>query len=228
MQGDPHGDGSGEHAAERTKLGSRNPPLRDLVAEDLRRRIVSGVDAPGSRLVEESLAAELGVSRGPVREALRVLAAEGYVELLPRRGALVAKLSDATAEEMIVVRTRLQALAARLAAAKGGAEAAARLHAVCDQATTMLSAGDEDGVAELNSAFHACVVEYADNPFLTQLLTPMRARIRFAFATRAEGRAAASWREHRELADLIGSRDEAGAADAAIRHIDNARSAPAR
>jgi len=217
MQGDPHGDGSGEHAAERTKLGSRNPPLRDLVAEDLRRRIVSGVDAPGSRLVEESLAAELGVSRGPVREALRVLAAEGYVELLPRRGALVAKLSDATAEEMIVVRTRLQALAARLAAAKGGAEAAARLHAVCDQATTMLSAGDEDGVAELNSAFHAC-----------QLLTPMRARIRFAFATRAEGRAAASWREHRELADLIGSRDEAGAADAAIRHIDNARSAPAR
>ena len=85
-------------------LGSSHVPLRDLVTDEIRRRILTGALPPGDRLVEDRLAEDLGVSRNPVREAIRVLATEGLVEVTPRRGAAVARPRPAHAEELFEVR----------------------------------------------------------------------------------------------------------------------------
>lgn len=90
--------------------------MREVVAAELRRLILSGEVAPGSRLVEDRLAERLGVSRNPVREAIRVLSSEGFIEVIPRRGACVALLSGPAAEDLFDVRMALEPVAARLAA----------------------------------------------------------------------------------------------------------------
>lgn len=97
-------------------LGSQHSPLFALVQETLRKRILSGAYAQGERLVEGDLAEEMGVSRIPVREALRALAAAGLVRIEPRRGASVASLSPEHARDIVEVRATLEALNARLAA----------------------------------------------------------------------------------------------------------------
>src|SRR5205823_4539741 len=99
-------------------LGETHRPLRDVVCDAIREEILAGGHPPGSRLVEWRLAEDLGVSRNPVREALRVLEAEGYVTMVPRRGALVSTIGPTEAEEIFDVRLALEGLVARLAARK--------------------------------------------------------------------------------------------------------------
>ncbi len=109
-------------------VGRVHQPLRSLVSDELRRLVVTGELPPGSRIVEDRLAERLGVSRNPVREALQALAAEGFVEILPRRGAVVAQITPEQAEDLFDVRTALEPLAARLAARRrrrGGCRAPA-------------------------------------------------------------------------------------------------------
>jgi DNA-binding transcriptional regulator YhcF (GntR family) len=98
------------------RLGMLHVPLREAVTDALRKAILSKRLKPGERLVEEQLAAELEVSRNPVREALRVLESEGLVEISPRRGASVTQLSEEEARELVEVRAALEGLCARLAA----------------------------------------------------------------------------------------------------------------
>src|SRR5438094_10243702 len=97
-------------------LGARHSPLNKVVADRIRERILAGEYGPGERLAEERLSEELGISRMPVREALRALAAEGIVTLNPRRGASVTEFSKEHAQELIEVRATLEALNAKLAA----------------------------------------------------------------------------------------------------------------
>src|SRR4051812_42245246 len=99
-------------------VGSAHRPRRDVVTAELRRLILAGVLKPGERLVEDRLAERLGVSRTPVREAIRVLAREGFVEVTPGRGAAVANPPREEAEELFDVRMALEGLTARLAARK--------------------------------------------------------------------------------------------------------------
>ncbi|WP_043367194.1 GntR family transcriptional regulator, partial [Cupriavidus sp. WS] len=99
-----------------TSLGAQHSPLFALVTDTLRQRILAGEYNQGDRLVENKLSTELGVSRIPVREALRALAAEGLVRIEPRRGASVATLSPNIAKEMVEVRATLEGLNAKLAA----------------------------------------------------------------------------------------------------------------
>ena len=107
------------HRSERessVRLGEQHRPLRFLVVDELRERILSGEISPGVRLVEDHIAAELGVSRSPVREALRALETEGLVELSPRRGVFVAAVSQEDAVQIFEAREALESFAARLAA----------------------------------------------------------------------------------------------------------------
>src|SRR5438067_12639926 len=91
-------------------------PLTKLAADRIRSRILAGEFAPGERLAEERLSAELGVSRMPVREGLRILAAEGMVTLQPRRGASVTSYTAPQIQELVEVRATLESLNAKLAA----------------------------------------------------------------------------------------------------------------
>src|SRR6185436_7675015 len=100
----PRAHASSAAAAAPEKIGARHLPLNKMVADTIRERILAGEFGPGERLAEERLSEELGISRMPVREALRVLASEGMVTLNPRRGASVTQYSEAQAQELIEVR----------------------------------------------------------------------------------------------------------------------------
>ena len=115
-------------------IGADHVALREQVLAELRRRIVDGDYAQGERLTETRLADDFGVSRNPVREALRVVEAEGFVQILPRRGAVVATLDDTAVRDLFAVREQLETLAAGLAAERATANDMAHLRRLLDQA----------------------------------------------------------------------------------------------
>ena len=204
-------------------LGRAHLPLRDVVTAELRRRILSGELTQGERLVEDRLAERLGVSRNPVREAIRVLAAEGFVEVTPRHGASVARLSPEEAEELFDVRMALDGLAARLAARKSTPASAAALRKVLDEARHAVADSRFDEVAHLNTAFHAAVAEAAGNNYLNLVIGPMLNRVQWVFRQTARTRAPHSWTEHLRLYEAIAAGDEEDAHARAIAHVAAAR-----
>jgi DNA-binding GntR family transcriptional regulator len=204
-------------------LGSTHLPLRDLVARELRRRILIGELAPGERLVEDRLAELLGVSRNPVREAIRVLSTEGFIEVTPRRGAAVSRISGEEAEELFDVRMALEGLAARLAARKRSPVAVERLRALLARSRSAVEAGDLVGVADMNTDFHVAVAEASGNAYLNLVMEPMLRRSQWVFLQTADARAPHSWAEHVGLFEAIVDGDEAAAEKHAVAHVGAAR-----
>ena len=123
-------------------LGARHQPLRQVVTDALRKAILSKRLKPGERLIEEQLAADLGVSRNPVREALRVLESEGLVEINPRRGASVTNVSEEEAQEIVEVRAALEGFCARLAARRCSPGLKADIEKVLDRGERAAAAND--------------------------------------------------------------------------------------
>ncbi len=204
-------------------IGAVHQPLRSLVCEELRRLIITGELEPGTRLVEEQLAARLAVSRNPVREALQTLAGEGFVNVLPRRGAVVAQVTMEQAEELFDVRMVLEPLAARLAAKRGDATSLHQLREVLDHARRATEAGDFDQVATCNTEFHQLVVEASGNDYLALLVAPMARRVQWVFRVSAPTRAPHSWSEHEEILRAIEAGDEDYAEAVARAHVGAAR-----
>lgn len=205
------------------RIGTAHQPLRALVCDELRRQVMTGELPPGTRLVEDRLAASLGVSRNPVREALQTLSAEGFVEILPRRGAVVADITPAQAEELFDVRMALESLAARLAARNAGPAAVAALRAVLEEARVATEAGELDRLAACNTEFHQLVVAASGNDYLSLLVAPMARRVQWVFRASAASRAPHSWTEHEGLLHAIAEGDEDYAAVLASAHVAAAR-----
>ncbi|MDP4509827.1 GntR family transcriptional regulator [Nonomuraea turcica] len=204
-------------------LGAAHRSLRDEVTGELRRRILSGELPQGARLVEDRLAAQLGVSRNPVRESIRVLATEGFVEVVPRLGATVARLSAAEAEELFDVRMAIEGLAARLAARKRTPATAERLRRMLEQAKEAVEAGRLEEVADLNTAFHLAVGEATGNSYLSLVMKPMLQRAQWVFSQTASTRGPHSWSEHLGLCEAIAAGDEDEAQARAVAHVAAAR-----
>lgn len=206
-------------------LGAEHRPLRDLVCDEIRDWITTGRLAPGDRLVEETIAHELGVSRNPVREAIRMLEWEGFVAVLPRRGAVVASLSPDEAEEILEVRIALQAQATRLAARKRSTEQLEQIFDVLARAERLLGASERPvaELSELDTEFHEIVLQMADNRFLAEFVRPLRHRIAWMFGPSREQRLEESWSEHRHMAVAIAAEDEERAATLAEQHIRRGR-----
>lgn len=200
-------------------LGSQHVPLRDQVLAELRQRIVDGDYPPGQRLTEDRLAEDFGVSRNPVREALRVVHAEGFVELVPRRGAFVALPDVATVADLFAVRERLETLAARLAAERATAADVARLRALLGTAREATNRGDLARVAELNSELHLEIIRITGNRWLASMAGAMYLQVRWVFRIGAAERAPHSWQEHIRLVDAIAAGDTDGAQAAAAAHV---------
>jgi DNA-binding GntR family transcriptional regulator len=207
------------------RRGSRDPagagdrPLRAVVCDAIRDQIVSGVHRPGERLVEERLADELGVSRNPVREALRALEVEGYVELIPRRGAIVAGLSPAVVAEILEVRGALEALGARLAARRATPAEVRRLERLLDRSAQVVARGDLRRLPDLNTRFHQLLLDIGGNHLLAETMAPLRGRTQWIFAQTVGERARQSLAEHRELAAAVAAGDEERAAALAAAHV---------
>lgn len=205
-------------------LGSNHRPLRDMVCDAIREQIIGGQHSPGSRLIEDRLANELGVSRSPVREALRVLEAEGYVAMIPRKGVVVSSLSADEAAEIFEVRIALESLAARLAARKASEASIARIERILAAAERAQRRGDVAALSRLNTDFHQLVLDIAGNGYLRDVMMPLRGRMQWIFSQTAGGeRGRHSVTEHRELAHAIAEHDEDGAARSAAAHVRSAQ-----
>ena len=204
-------------------IGAARQSLRSLVCDELRRLVITGELAPGSRLIEDRLAARLGVSRNPVREALQTLAGEGFVELLPRRGAIVAQVTADQAEGLFDVRMALEPLAARLAARNASPAQVAQLEAVLNAARLATDAHELDELAGYNTQFHQLLVAASANDYLSLLVAPMARRVQWIFRASAAHRAPHSWTEHESLLHAIVDRDEERAAALASAHVAAAR-----
>lgn len=206
-------------------IGAEHVALRDQVLQELRHRIVDGVYPPGTRLTEERLAADFGVSRNPVREALRVAESDGLVTLSPRRGAVVATPDAAAIADLFTVRSSLEPVAARIAAERATPADVADLRALLDEARVATESGDLTRVAELNSALHLRVVTIAGNRWLASISASLYLHVHWVFRVGAARRAPHSWREHIRLVDAIEAGDAAGAEAAARDHVDAAAQA---
>jgi DNA-binding GntR family transcriptional regulator len=144
--------------------------------EAIRNGIVSGEHPAGGRLREEELAERIGVSRTPVREALRRLDAEGLVDFMPNRGAHVAAWSDEDVRDIFALRALLESFGARLAAARIDREALAGLRALCDAMDQALAGAAPDHfqrVAELNSRFHQGILAASGSKRLPLLVASL-------------------------------------------------------
>lgn len=196
--------------------------LADAVYDLIRNQIVTGVLQPGDRLMEPVLAEDLGVSRTPVREALRRLEQAELVVRNPRdQGRYVHKPAPAEIREVLGVRAVLEGYAARLAAEHITDEELARLRALHTEAVAAIEQGETARLAELNTAFHDGINAASRAPHCVALIDALRDRIlqyRFAFL-RDDTTRRASFREHGEILAALESR-AADQAEALVRaHI---------
>jgi DNA-binding GntR family transcriptional regulator len=192
--------------------------------ESIRSRILSGSFKPKSHLREKDLAESIGVSRTPVREALRKLAADGYVQFIPNRGAFVAEWTGSSLSDLIEVRAELAAMAGRLAASHVRREALAELGKL-NQTMIDLAERRPSGylteVSRLNLRFHNVVLEAAGNEWLTSLMQqtaflPMVQRAQYGFRS-------ADWKRgferYNDLIDALGAGDGEWAAATLRAHF---------
>lgn len=191
------------------------------VAAWLRDAILDGVREPGSRLIERDLAGEFGVSRVPVRDALKVLEAEGLVELRPRTWAIVREFTAADLSDLDEVRQVLEPMAFRLAAQRHRRDGLDRLERALREEQD--SARQHDRIVSRRAAadFHEIVVELADNNLLVQLMNSIRSRLRWSLVQHDDLGHIAD--EHVALFEAIRDRDAERASELALLHVDSSR-----
>lgn len=206
-------------------LGSAHASLGQRVAEELRRAILTNRRRPGDRLIEDRLSEELGVSRIPVREALRVLASEGLVDMQPRRGASVAEISPEVARDLVEVRATLEGLNARLAARHHDPAIVGQLKRVLEQGNRAAKSKNVDDLVRLNGEFHDGLAEAGRNTILWDIMRTLRERTSLVFATNTARRAQQDWDEHSKILAAVIDGDEELAAMLATRHVHRAADA---
>jgi DNA-binding GntR family transcriptional regulator len=192
------------------------------VAAALRRAILTGRYKPGERLVEDRLSLEFKVSRVPVREAIKTLAAEGLVVPMPKRGARVAELSREFGLELVEVRATLEGLNARLAARRHDPSVIAKLRDVLDRGTAAARHGALDDLVHLNAEYHELLAAAGKNRVLQGIMRPLRERTDLVFRRNTAERAAEDWREHASILSAIVAGDEELAMLLATRHVHRA------
>lgn len=152
-------------------------PLRDVVFKTIRREILMGNIKPGERLREVALAQQLGVSRTPVREAIRMLELEGLVKMVPRKGAEVANITEKDLTDALEVRNALEKLAIELACEKITEEQIDRLKENVKEFEKAIPGHDAAKLAQIDEKFHDIIFEATDNPRLIQLLNNLRQQL---------------------------------------------------
>ncbi len=203
----------------------RAVPLRERIYDRLRKAILSGDLAPGTPVIEAEMAARLGASRTPLREALRRLEAEGLLEPRGLRGTVVRELREEDVECVFEIREALESLAARRAARTIKPAQLARLD---EFVANMGAAVDDPGEIERqDTAFHDLVLNVANGERLKRMLTELREElIAYRFLSLSDlPRRHATVAEHRAIAAALRAHDEHDAAKRTAEHIANARSA---
>lgn len=198
-------------------------PLREVVFESLREAIIQGTLKPGERLMELQLAEELGVSRTPVREAIRKLELEGFVVMVPRKGAYVAGITFKDITEVFEVRIALESLAAGLAAERITDEELDKLERSVVQIGEVMNS-DIDALAKFDHEFHKVIYQASRNKRLQAIILNLQEQIqRFRMTTLSQpGRMRLALEEHKKIVDAISERNVELASALAGEHITNA------
>lgn len=204
--------------------------LYQEVAERLRQRIFAHELPPGTWIDEQALAIDYGISRTPLREALKVLASEGLVTLKPRRGCYVTEISERDLDEIFPLMAMLEGRSAFEAAQKARAEDLARLDGIHAQLEKFAASGDKEGFFEANQEFHRAVQELADNRWLMQMIQDLRKVLKLTrlHSLSLEGRLQQSLDEHRLIMAGFKARDAKRAEKAMQDHLLSGRQALAK
>jgi len=199
-------------------------PLRELVFESLREAIISGKLPSGERVMEIQMAEEMGVSRTPVREAIRKLELEGLVVMIPRKGAYVAGISLKDIADVFEIRGALEGLAAELAAERITEEELEDLERYLVKISEESESGDLDKVVETDTDFHSLIYRASRNQRLFQIINNLREQIQRFRTTSLSypGRMKVAVEEHRKIVEAISGRDGELARKLAQEHIENA------
>ena len=198
-------------------------PLRDVVFNTLRQAILKGELAPGERLMEIQLAQKLGVSRTPIREAIRKLELEGLVLMIPRRGAEVARISEKSLKDVLEVRRSLEELAIELACQRMTEEDMQALEEAQKAFKAAIDQGDAMKIAETDEAYHDVIYHSTRNKRLVQILNNLREqmyRYRVEYLKR-DGVFPQLIAEHEAIIRHIENNEKEKATEVMCRHIDN-------
>lgn len=202
-------------------------PLRDLVFNTLRQAILTGELKPGERLMEIHLADKLGVSRTPIREAIRKLELEGLVTMIPRRGAEVAQITEKSMSDVLEIRRTLDALCTQLACDRITEDDLNALKKACDHFEQCVAGKDAKKIAQADVALHDIILQATGNQRLIQMvnnLAEQMYRYRFEYI-KDSSQHQRLVEEHRVIYKSILEKDRDTAAFAAKLHIDNQKKA---
>lgn len=205
----------------RGEMRTDNPTLAEKLASAIADGILNGTLPPGERLDEMSLAEQHGVSRTPVREALRQLAMSGLIDMRPRKGAIVSKVTPEQLESLFVAMAEMEATCARLAAMSMTPIERRRLQARHESMTALAAAGNIAAYSDANVAFHSSIYAGAHNAPVAEFALVLRRRVgpfrRAQF--QIEGRLTRSNQEHDAVVRAIVSGDAAGAHASMLHHV---------
>jgi DNA-binding GntR family transcriptional regulator len=201
--------------------------LHEQVANRLRQMLVEGRIAPGAKLNERELAQTLHVSRTPLREAIKMLAAEGLVELLPNRGAIAVSLDEEDVLHTFELMAALEALSGELAAQRITDRELAEIKAMHFEMLASYTRGDLSTYYQINAKIHSAINAAAKNPVLAATYAQVNARLQaLRFRSNQDG---AKWKravkEHERMVDALTARDGAAMRDVLIAHLQNKRDA---
>ncbi len=198
-------------------------PLRDVVFQTLRQAILTGELKPGERLMEIHLANRLGVSRTPIREAIRMLELEGLVTMIPRKGAEVSRISVQDISDVLEVRGSLDALAVRLACERITKEEIEMLEAAAANFEEAVKTGDLTAVAGADVDFHDKITASTKNKRLIQLMNNLAERVyryRMEYIKNTKNHENLI-REHAQILSYIKKKDVVHAQEAILKHVNN-------
>lgn len=205
----------------------KKPSLRDVAYTEMKRMILKGEIRPGEPIPEVSLSESLGLSRTPVREALRQLASEGFVNAMPRRGAFVANMSIGDVRDIFALREVLDCMAVSLATDRIPPEELDRFEALFRELLDGPDDTDTYEMTEIDVEFHQMVHEASGNKWLKEVLGLLldKSLLIRTISLEFPGRMKGSWLEHLELIKALRAGDRRAAEELARQHVINARDA---
>lgn len=203
----------------RKKSIERHQTLREKILETIRDAILKGSLKPGERVSEPDLAERFGISRTPIREAFRQLESEGYLQVIPRKGAVVASLTERDVEEFYAIKIILEGFAARMAAEQLSDKDIERLETINERLQKLADEGDVKNFFKVHDEFHEVFIKASGNEKLLELINQLVMkfkRLRLASLSQP-GRMDISVKEHEQLIDAFKKHDGHGA-DSLVRH----------